>query len=263
MAQGNARAATAREVVGLLTSAPLEEAAVLLERYADDPRRQVQAAVARTKRRIEREQAERDRVLGMYDTMRREGGAGMVLGVDEVGRGAVAGPLTVAAVALPDEPIIWGINDSKQLTPEQRQGLATQIRRHAVALGMTHIEPSTIDRVGMASALRMAMKGAIEDAGVDPDAVLIDGNPVRVHPREQCIVKGDARVACIAAASIVAKVERDALMVELDEQYPGYHLAACKGYGSAEHIAAIREHGLSPIHRASFCGHFVEQLTLF
>lgn len=263
MAQRNARAATAREVVGLLTSAPLDEAAALLERYADDPRRQVQAAVARTRRRIEREQAERDRVLGMYDTMRREGGVGMVLGVDEVGRGAVAGPLTVAAVALPDEPVIWGINDSKQLTPEQRQSLATQIRRHAVALGMAHIEPSTIDRVGMASALRMAMKAAIEDTGVEPDAVLIDGNPVQVHPREHCIVKGDARVACIAAASIVAKVERDALMVELDEQYPGYHLAACKGYGSAEHIAAIRELGLSPIHRASFCGHFVEQLTLF
>ncbi|MGL5174397.1 MAG: ribonuclease HII, partial [Olsenella sp.] len=112
-------------------------------------------------------------------------------------------------------------------------------------------------------ALRMAMAGAIEDTGVEPDCVLIDGNPVHVHPKEKTLVKGDARVACIAAASIVAKVTRDALMVSYEDEYPGYHLAESKGYGSPEHIAAIREKGLSKIHRASFCGNFLETQRLF
>lgn len=107
------------------------------------------------------------------------------------------------------------------------------------------------------------MAGAIEDARVDPDCVLIDGNPMHVHPKEKTLVKGDARIACIAAASIVAKVTRDSMMVAYDEEYPGYHLAQCKGYASAEHIAAIKEKGLSPIHRVSFCGNFLETPPLF
>lgn len=107
------------------------------------------------------------------------------------------------------------------------------------------------------------MSQAIENAGIEADAVLIDGNPVHVHPREVTLVKGDARVACIAAASIVAKVTRDAMMVAYAEDYPLYHLDACKGYGSAEHVAAIRAHGLCPLHRASFCGNFVETPRLF
>ena len=97
----------------------------------------------------------------------------------------------------------------------------------------------------------------------DPDCVLIDGNPMHVHPKEKTLVKGDARIACIAAASIVAKVTRDAIMVAYDAEYPEYHLAECKGYGSAAHIEAIRQIGLSPIHRVSFCGNFLETPSLF
>lgn len=130
-------------------------------------------------------------------------------------------------------------------------------------IGICHVEPASIDAVGMAQALRMAMAGAIEDTGVDPDCVLIDGNPMHVHPKEKTLVKGDARIACIAAASIVAKVTRDSMMVAYDEEYPGYHLVQCKGYASAEHIAAIKEKGLSPIHRVSFCGNFLETPPLF
>lgn len=263
MARDATRAGRAKEVVGVLSSAPFEEIESLVERYGDDPRRQVQLAVARAQRRHDRELAERERVRGLYEAMRSEGGEGIVIGVDEVGRGAVAGPLTVAAVALPMEPMVWGINDSKQLSPQRREELATSIERHALALGIAHVDAPTIDKVGMASALRMAMSAAIADADVEPSCVLIDGNRVGVHPLERCIVKGDARIACIAAASIVAKVTRDALMVELDAEYPGYHLGSCKGYGSAEHIDAIQRLGLSPIHRATFCANFVEQLKLF
>ena len=257
------RPVTAREVAATLADAPLEEARSLVERYADDPRKQVAAAVGAARRRIEREERERERVEGMYALQLELGGPGVVVGVDEVGRGAIAGPLTVAAVCLPRKPVVWGINDSKQLTPARREALAARIAEVAVAVGIAHVEPASIDAVGMAASLRLAMARAVADTGLDPDCVLIDGNPVHAHPAEKCLVKGDARIAAIAAASIVAKVTRDALMVALDEEYPGYHLAECKGYGSAEHIAAIREKGLSPIHRVSFCGNFVENLTLF
>lgn len=257
------RPATAREVVGTLHDASFDEVELLLERYADDPRAQVQSAVRQARKRHEKQRAERNRVLGMYQLEHDMAEGGIALGIDEVGRGAIAGPLTVCAVALPQEPVIWGLNDSKQLTPMRREALAAQIADHALAIGIAHIEPASIDAVGMATALRMGMTQAIENSGIEPDAVLIDGNPVHVHPKEQTLVKGDARVACIAAASIVAKVTRDAMMVAYAEDYPDYHLDSCKGYGSAEHIAAIREKGLSPIHRASFCGNFLETARLF
>lgn len=258
-----ARPATAREVAAALASAPEEEALDLIERYAEDPRRQVRHAIEVARRRLEREREERGRVEASYRLMRELGGEGVILGVDEVGRGALAGPLTVAAVALPDDPVIWGINDSKQLPPARREALAARIAEVALAIGVAHVEPEAIDAVGMAVSLRQAMASAIADAGVEPDRVLIDGNPVHVHPRETCVVKGDARVACISAASIVAKVARDAIMVAYEDDYPGYHLAESKGYGSAEHISAIRARGLTPIHRVSFCGNFLETPRLF
>ena len=257
------KAATAREVVALIASAPLDEVEGLCERYADDPRSQVRHAVEAARRRHERELAERSRVDSLYERMRALGGDGVIVGVDEVGRGPLAGPLTVCAVALPDEPHIMGLNDSKKLSASRREAVAANIAEVALAIGVAHVQPESIDALGMGVALRHAMRRAIEDTGIEPDAVLIDGNPVHVHPRETCVVKGDATVACIAAASIVAKVTRDALMVALDAEYPEYHFADNKGYGSAEHIAAIKAHGLSPYHRVSFCGNFLETPALF
>ena len=175
------RPTSAREIAAALSDAPEDEALVLMERYAEDPRKQVQHAIAAARKRIERAVAERDRVHGMYSLMREMGGEGIVVGVDEVGRGSIAGPLTVGAVALPDEPEILGLNDSKQLTPERREALAAQIADVALAIGICHVEPASIDAVGMAQALRMAMAGAIEDTGVDPDCVLIDGNLSLIH----------------------------------------------------------------------------------
>ena len=263
MAQERVRAASAREIAALLHDAPLEEIEGLAKRYADDPRAQVRKAVEQALRRHDTQMREQQRVREMYELQHELAGGGIALGIDEVGRGAIAGPLTVCAVALPDEPIIWGLNDSKQLTPNKRETLAARIAEVALAIGIAHIEPASIDAVGMGVAIRMGMSQAIEASGIDPDAVLIDGNPVHIHPRERTLVKGDARVACIAAASIVAKVTRDAMMCALAEDYPGYHLDSCKGYGSAEHIAAVRERGCSPIHRVSFCGNFLETPRLF
>ncbi len=261
MASGSRTGAV--EVAHELSAAPLDILGELIERYADDPRKQVIHAVEVARRRQARLKADHERVLGMYELMHELAGDGIVLGVDEVGRGAIAGPLVVGAVCLPSGEPIWGLDDSKRLSPQRREILSTEIRRRALAVGIGSVSNDEIDAVGMAVALRMAMRLAIEDTGLDADAVLIDGNPVHVHPREHTIVKGDARVACIAAASIVAKVWRDALMVDYSAEYPGYHLDECKGYASADHIAAIKAHGLTPIHRSSFCGNFLETPRLF
>lgn len=260
---GEAKPEAAREVARRLHEAGYGEIEALIERYQGDPRKQVQQAVWSAARRHEKERSERRRVEGMYSLQRELGGPGVIIGVDEVGRGALAGPLTVGAVALPDDPKIWGLNDSKQLTPARREEIAAEIADVALAIGIAHIAPETIDALGMGIALRHAMAQAIENAGIEPDCVLIDGNPVHAHPKEKTLVKGDARIAAIAAASIVAKVTRDHLMVELGQEYPEYGWDACKGYGSAEHIAAIRKYGLTPYHRASFCGNFVSGPSLF
>lgn len=255
--------APAAQVAAELASAPFEQVPGLVQRYAEDPRQQVRKACERASRRYERECAEHERVRLLYSAMAELGGEGVVLGVDEVGRGSVAGPLTVCAVQLPDDPIIWGLNDSKQLSPAKRELLAAQISEVARAIGVYHVAPERIDEIGMARALREAVAGAVADAGVEPDCVLMDGNPLGAVPNERDVVHGDATVACIAAASIIAKVTRDELMVELDAEYPGYHFAQSKGYASAEHINAIRERGLSLVHRVSFCGNFLHTDSLF
>ena len=255
--------ASAAQVAAELASAPMDELPALLARFEDDPRVQVRKACDRARRRLDRELAEHARVDEMYRLMRELGGDGVVVGVDEVGRGSVAGPLTVAAVALPAEPRIWGLNDSKKLTPSRRELLSARIGEVADAVGIAHVEPAVIDSRGMATALRLAVQQAVADTGLDPDCVLMDGNPLHALPCERNVVHGDALVASIAAASIVAKVTRDELMSSLAEEYPEYHFAESKGYASPEHIAAIKRFGLSPVHRVSFCGNFLETERLF
>lgn len=200
--------------------------------------------------------------------MRETGGEGVVVGIDEVGRGALAGPLTVGAVALPDEPEIVGVDDSKKLSPKRREELASQIREVALGVGIAHIPPDEIDACGMAASLRVAFSRALSACEADmrsrgtaekADAVLVDGNPIHIGAGERNIVHGDAKAACIAAASIVAKVTRDALMRECGEKYPGYGFERNKGYGSSEHIEAIRRLGPTCLHRMSFLGNIVSE----
>lgn len=200
--------------------------------------------------------------------MREVGGPGIIVGIDEVGRGALAGPLTVAAVALPDEPQVVGIDDSKKLSPKRRETLAAQIREVALGVGICHIPPEEIDACGMAASLRVCMGRALAACerdiaargnGSGADAVLVDGNPIHLHANEKTIVKGDGKAACIAAASIVAKVTRDALMVEYAQSFPAYHFDSNKGYGSAAHIEALHELGPCMLHRRSFLGNICSQ----
>ena len=258
---------TVAEIRTRLQVANSVEFAALERSLAADTRKGVRQAVETARKRLSAEAAEEARLKSLYafDNSFLSAEGGIVVGLDEVGRGAVAGPLAVGAVVLPAEPIVAGLNDSKQIKPERRVEIAAVIEQAAVAWTVEYVAPEDIDRFGMTTSLRRAFSGAlakIEAAGITPDVVLVDGNPLHIDERERNVVKGDAKSASIAAASIVAKVNRDALMVELSKQYRPYRFDENKGYGSPQHIEAIRAHGISDAHRASFCRSFMQE-TLF
>ncbi len=249
-----------------MAEADEKEFAALERSLAADTRKGVVRALERTRKRLDAERAERERLEGLYSYERSLAGEGaIVVGLDEVGRGSVAGPLAVGAVVLDESPILEGLNDSKQIQPERREQIAREIREHSRCYAVEYIEPSFIDAHGMTASLRRAFANAIssiEAQGVVPDVVLLDGNPLGIDKREVNVVKGDAKCASIAAASILAKVERDALMREKAEEYPAYGFDENKGYASPSHIEAIRSQGLSDYHRESFCRSFMQE-TLF
>lgn len=256
---------TVEDIRKRLREADAEEFSVLERSLLADTRKGVKSALEAARRRLASEAAENERLANLYEFEAELAGGGVAVGLDEVGRGPVAGPLTVGAVVLPREPRIEGLNDSKQLSPAHREELSLRIREVALAWTVQHVSAGEIDTLGMSRALKQAFSqaiAAIEAQGIHADAVLIDGNPLHIDPREHTVVKGDARCASIAAASIVAKVERDALMCELAKQYPAYGFESHKGYASAEHIEAIKQYGLSPVHRATFCTAFTQE-TLF
>jgi ribonuclease HII len=177
----------------------------------------------------------------------------VVAGVDEVGLGPLAGPAVAAAVVLPLQARLPGLDDSKALTPEQRERLDRKIRRQAVAFGIHEVAHSVIDEVGLHRARQLAMAGAVRALAVPPEYLLIDAWDVPDVPLPQlAMIKGDALCASIMAASILAKVYRDGLMTEFDRVYPGYGFAEHKGYATPEHRAALRKLGPSPIHRMTW-----------
>lgn len=186
----------------------------------------------------------------------------IVVGLDEVGRGPLAGPVVIGAVVLDPSFYILGLNDSKKLSSKKREELAAIIHRHAKAVFLEQNTAEQIDEKGISRAVRDSFYGALQRAVEHFEEkniarVCIDGLPLHIHPKECAFVKGDSKVASIAAASIVAKVARDSYMKDLAPSYPSYGFEKNKGYGSAEHIAAIKACGLSAVHRKTFCSHFV------
>lgn len=177
-----------------------------------------------------------------------------IAGIDEAGRGPLAGPVVAAAVIFPtNHAFITGINDSKKLTPAVREEMIQIIQDKAAAIGVGIVHHQEIDAINILQATFQAMREAVAALTIQPDYLLIDGNKKPgINIPQRCIVKGDALSMSIAAASIVAKVTRDRIMVDYDRQYPHYGFARHKGYATARHIEAIREFGLCPIHRHSF-----------
>ncbi|MDA8344060.1 MAG: ribonuclease HII [Thermaerobacter sp.] len=184
----------------------------------------------------------------------REWGYRLLCGIDEVGRGALAGPVAAGAVVLDQDLGIAGVDDSKRLSPLQRRRLAPRIRSRAVAAAVGYAAPREIDRIGIVRATQLAMHRALARLGVQPDHLLLDAFLLPGTDLPQIArAKGDQLYAEIAAASILAKVERDALMQRIAQEFPAYGWQQNKGYGAPEHLAAIAEHGLTPWHRQTFC----------
>ena len=176
-----------------------------------------------------------------------------IAGVDEAGRGPLAGPVCAAAVILPEGVVIEGINDSKKLSEKKREKLFDIILETAVAYSVEFVEPNVIDDINIRQATSLAMHTAVEKLSMAADFVIIDGNDkISYDIPYEYIVKGDARSQSIAAASILAKVSRDRLMLKLDKKYPEYGFAKHKGYGTKEHMESIRKYGVSEVHRKSF-----------
>jgi ribonuclease HII len=189
---------------------------------------------------------------GRYERAARASGAKIVAGVDEVGRGALFGPVVAAAVVLPEGCRIPGLRDSKQLIAEERERLARIVERKALAIAVEEVDAETIDRVNIYQATRMAMTAAVCRLALQPDHLLIDAMRLDFACSQTSIIYGDSLSISIAAASVVAKVYRDSRMCQLDREYPQYGLASHKGYSTPEHKQALAAHGPSPLHRRSF-----------
>lgn len=183
-----------------------------------------------------------------------------ICGMDEVGRGPLAGPVVVAAVVMPLEAdkLIDGVDDSKKLTEKRREALYDKILAVAKAVSVIKVEPAEIDEINILNATKKAMRQAVEEIKEKADIAFVDAVKLDLPLPEVAIIKGDAKSYNIAAASIIAKVYRDRLMLEYDKEYPAYDFASNKGYGTAKHIAALKEYGATPIHRRSFIKNFVQ-----
>lgn len=233
--------------------------------YSQDDRTGVQALCKQAARRLEKLEEEKKRVHAMrlfeqqaaapYQILLQKGG--LICGIDEAGRGPLAGPVAAGACILPPDHDLLYINDSKKLSEQKREELYEQITKEAVAWSVGIAEPARIDEINILQATYEAMRQAISQLSPSPailinDAVQIPGVSIPQIP----VIKGDAKCISVAAASILAKVTRDRLMQEYDSQYPAYGFAANKGYGSKEHIAALEKYGPCPIHRRTFITHF-------
>ena len=183
----------------------------------------------------------------------REKGFNIICGVDEAGRGPLAGPVYAAAVILPSDCVIEGLNDSKKLTEKKREALFDEIKEKALAYGIASADEKEIDEINILNATFLAMKRAIASLSVKPDLALIDGNQ-KPHTdiEEVTVIKGDAKSMSIAAASVLAKVSRDRFMLEMAEKYPQYEFARHKGYGTKLHYEKIAQYGVCDIHRRTF-----------
>lgn len=225
----------------------------LLSRYKEDERSGVVTICNQYRRKLEAQENELERLAVMKKYENQYSDYEFICGIDEVGRGPFAGPVIAGAVILPKDCNILYINDSKQLSEKKREELYDEIIKTAVAFGIGSVPPQQIDEINILQATYEAMRKAISNLSIKPDILLNDAVTIPgVDIKQVPIIKGDAKSISIAAASIVAKVTRDRLMVAYDKVFPGYDFASNKGYGSPKHIEAIKKLGLTPIHRRSF-----------
>ena len=230
----------------------------LCSRYEADERAGVQNLIIRYRKKQAALASERERLYLMREFERKYAQYTYICGIDEAGRGPLAGPVVAGAVILPADCEILYLNDSKKLSAAKREQLYDEIMEKAIAVGVGMASPARIDEINILQATYEAMRTAVSELGVKPDILLNDAVTIPgIEIRQVPIIKGDAKSVSIAAASIIAKVTRDRLMIQYEEVLPGYGFAKHKGYGSKEHIEAIRKLGLTPIHRRTFIKNFI------
>lgn len=246
------------EIKKILQAASIEELPEFINTYSKDERAGVRRLAEAAAKRLDALKKEKQRIeqLRVYEEKYKN--YAYICGIDEVGRGPLAGPVVAGAVILPKDCRILYINDSKQLSEKKREELYDIIMGQAVACAVGYASPERIDEINILQATYEAMREAIGKLTPQPDILLNDAVTIpQVTTRQIPIIKGDAKSISIGAASIIAKVTRDRLMVEYDKKYPGYGFAENKGYGSAGHIEALKKLGPSPIHRRSFIKNFI------
>lgn len=226
--------------------------------YQEDERKGVQNFLLSQQKKVDKYYQEIERIENLCQYEKEYSQYDFICGIDEVGRGPLAGPVVAGAVVLPKGSRILYINDSKKLSAKKREELFDIIKEEAVSVGIGMASPERIDEINILQATYEAMQQAICKLNPAPDMLLVDAVTIpEVTTKQVGIVKGDAKSVSIAAASILAKVTRDRMMVELDEAYPEYGFAQHKGYGSAAHIEALKKYGPCPIHRESFIQKFI------
>ena len=244
---------TIKEIKGLLATVKELDNPLFLE-FEKDPRSGVQKEISKRKKAIQAELDENLRLESMlsYEKELHKQGVTLIAGVDEVGRGPLAGPVVAAAVILSKNCKIRGLNDSKKIPKKKHLEIYQAVQDQALAIGIGIKDNHIIDQVNIYEATKLAMKEAISQLNPQPDHLLIDAMKLELPISQTSIIKGDANSLSIAAASIVAKVTRDNLMKDYDNQYPGYDFAANAGYGTAKHLEGLDKQGVTPIHRTSF-----------
>ncbi|MBC1730124.1 ribonuclease HII [Listeria seeligeri] len=222
--------------------------------YLQDERKGVQKLLISLQKKWEKEAILVQKLTKMkqYENDLYQQGYKCIAGVDEVGRGPLAGPVVAAAVILPEDFSVVGINDSKQLSEVKRETLFELIKQQAIAVGVGIIEHDVIDEVNIYEATKLAMRMALDELDPSPDFILIDAMPLKYTEAELSLIKGDTKSISIAAASIIAKVTRDRLMKDYDVAYPGYDFLHNMGYGTKNHLNGLNTNGVCPIHRLSF-----------
>ena len=239
-------------------NAKVEQLPSVIEEYKSDLRAGVQKEIEKAFKKIEALEKEKARTEFLWKYEREYGSYSYICGIDEVGRGPLAGPVVAGAVILPKDCDILYINDSKKLSEKKREELYDIIMEKAVAVGLGYATPERIDDINILQATYEAMRDAIKNMGIMPDILLNDAVTIPgVDCKQVPIIKGDAKSISIGAASIIAKVTRDRLMVDYDLIYPEYGFASNKGYGASAHIEALKKYGPTPIHRRSFIKNFL------
>lgn len=237
---------------------PVEKLGDMIEVYSADLRSGVQKEIEKAYKKIEALEKEKARVDALWKYEREYASFAYICGIDEVGRGPLAGPVVAGAVILPKDCDILYINDSKKLSEKKREELYDVIMEKAVAVGLGYATPERIDEINILQATYEAMREAISKLSVSPDILLNDAVTIPgVDCKQVPIIKGDAKSISIGAASIIAKVTRDRLMVDYDTIYPEYGFASNKGYGASAHIEALKKYGPTPIHRKTFIKNFL------